>query len=123
MACLGGRDIYTACWWGNLKERRQLRRPRRRWKSRITRQAGRQCTFERIIEALGVTAVAVEKQSVLNVLSVSVAMVIQHAIRMRRIILTSVACMAVPQFSTLSQTRYGIRKKKTIEIKMYFDFL
>jgi len=67
--------------------------------------------------------VAVEKQSVLNILSVSVAIVIQHAIRMRRIILTSVACLAVPHFSTLSQTRYGIRKKKTIEMKMCFDFL
>jgi hypothetical protein len=33
---------------------------------------------------------------------VSVALVIQHAKRMRRIILSSVACLAVPYFSTLS---------------------
>jgi hypothetical protein len=33
---------------------------------------------------------------------VSVALFIQHAMRMRSIILSSVACLAVPYFSTLS---------------------
>ena len=34
---------------------------------------------------------------------VLVALCIQHAVRMRRIILSSVACLAKPHFSTLSQ--------------------
>jgi hypothetical protein len=36
------------------------------------------------------------------ILCVSVALAIQHAKRMRRIILPSVACPALPYFSTLS---------------------
>ena len=42
---------------------------------------------------------------------VSVALVIQHAKRMRRILLSSVACLALPYFFALSHKRYYFRKK------------
>jgi len=54
---------------------------------------------------------------------VSVAFTIQHAKRMRRIILSSVTCPAVPYFATLSHTRHHFRRKKIIEYKMCFYFL
>ena len=49
---------------------------------------------------------------------VSVALVIQHAVRMRRIILWSVAYLALPYFSTLIHKRHGLLEK-VIEHKIY----
>jgi hypothetical protein len=50
---------------------------------------------------------------------VSVDGVIQHAKRMRRIILLSVACLAVPYFSTLSHKWHDFRKN-LLNIKCVF---
>jgi len=54
-----------------------------------------------------VTNVAVEKQ--LSVLCVFVALVTEHAMRMRRVILSSVTCPALQNFSTLSHKRRDFR--------------
>jgi predicted exporter len=67
----------------------------------------RQCTYKVTLRSVRITIVAVEKQYVLNILSLSVcvcvcvlALVIRYAKRMRRIILPSVACLGLPYFSS-----------------------
>jgi len=52
---------------------------------------------------------------------VSVALLIKNAMRMRRIILSSAASLALLNFSTLFRKRHDFRKK-FLNIK-YFDFL
>jgi hypothetical protein len=53
---------------------------------------------------------------------VSVALVTQHAVRMRHIILSSVICPAVPYFSTFSYKRQGVWKM-LLKIKCVCDYV
>jgi DNA-directed RNA polymerase alpha subunit len=54
-------------------------------------------------------------------MSVSVALVIQHAMRMRRIILSSVTLVAL-QYFPLYHKRHDFREN-VIDYAMHFDFL
>jgi hypothetical protein len=54
---------------------------------------------------------------------VSVALVIQHATRMRRIILSSVTCLALPYYFILSLKRHVFRKKSYWTWNVCFEFL
>jgi hypothetical protein len=57
------------------------------------------------------TIVAVKKQCVTYSECMSVALVMQHTKRMRCTVLSSVACPAVPPFSTLSHNWPDFRKQ------------
>ena len=52
-----------------------------------------------------------------------VALVIQHAMRMRHIVLVPVACLALPYFTRLSHTGNDFRGGGVTDPKMCFDFL
>ena len=67
-----------------------------------------------------VTTVAVEKQLRARA-RVCVALATQHEMRMRRIILSSVVCPALPYFTKLSNKGHGFRN--STEHKMCLGFL
>ena len=91
------------------------------------RKKGRQCKYAwHNIEARSRNHFCCRKAiSIKYYECVSVALVIQYAMRMGCFILSSVAWLAVPYFSTLSRIRYDFRgkKKKVISHKMCFDFV
>ena len=77
--------------------------------------ATRQCTYKRNIEALLCNRCCRGNAiSVLYSECASVATVIQHAERMRRIMLLYLACLAVPLVSRLSHKRHDFRRKKEL---------
>jgi len=64
-----------------------------------------------------VAIVAVGKTNITHSEFASVVLVIQHAKRMRRIILPSVTCLGLPHISTLSHNGTILRKRKLSSIK------
>jgi hypothetical protein len=68
------------------------------------------------------TTADVEKQYVLRILRVFVALAVNLSKHMRRILLSYVACLAVPYFSTLSHKRQDFRGKKSIKgVSLFFS--
>jgi len=60
-----------------------------------------------------------KEKSITYSVCVSVALVIQHAVRIRSIILPSVACLTVPYFTTLSYKRYDFSRGGEGEVIEY----
>ena len=88
----------------------------RSWKQR------RQCTYKRNIDARSRDYFCRDKAIIITYYErVSVAVVIEHAMRMRRTILPSVDCLALRYFPTLSHKRHVLRKK-LLNVKRVFLF-
>ena len=82
-------------------------------------QQDAQCTYQRNIEARSCSHFCREKTIRITYSKyVFVAVVIQRAKRMRRIALSSVACLALLNCATLSHKQHDFRGKKVIEHKM-----
>ena len=102
-------EVHTGFWWGELRERDNLEDLD--IDGRIILQE-RQCTYKRNNEVcLRNDCFRGQAISVTYSVCVFVASFIQNAKRMCRVILPSVTCLAVQDFSTLSHERQDVREK------------
>ena len=89
-------------------------------------QQDRQCTYNLTLIGFRVTTIALKKQQVLNIMSVSVSLLylpgMQIVSFLLRILLSSVACLSLPYFSTLFPIRQDYRKKIFEHIISIFIF-
>jgi hypothetical protein len=74
----------------------------------------RQCTCNVTLSRFCVTFIALEKQCVTYSACGSVALVIQHAMRMRHIVSSSMTSLYLPYFATAPLKRHDFRGKKTL---------
>ena len=76
----------------------------------ISEQASH-CTYDATVRRVRATTIAVEKISITYSEFLFIALIIQHAMRMRLIVLSSVTFPAVPHFfpPTLSHKRHDFR--------------
>jgi hypothetical protein len=80
-------------------------------KAGIIVKQDRQCSYNVTMRHVCATTFTLQKQSVLQLLSVCILdLVIQHAKGIRHIILSSVACPILQHFSTLPHKRHNFRK-------------
>ena len=81
----------------------------------VTHEQERQCTYERNNRACSRNHLCSGKAiSITYFECVSAALVIQHAMRMRRIMLPSFSCPALPYFPTLSHKRHDFEGNPTV---------
>jgi len=81
-----------------------------------------QCTYNVKLRRVRVTNVPVKKAvSIKYSEGVSVSLAIHHVKRMRRIVLSSAACPAIPHFAALPHKRH-IFLKHSLNIKCVFRF-
>jgi len=83
------------------------------------------CTYRRYTEARSGNYWCSVKTIIITYsecVCVSIASVIQHAMRLRSTMLSSVACPAVPYFLTISHKRHDFPEEKLLNIKCVLRF-
>ena len=74
-------------------------------------QQDKRCTYNVTLKRVCVAIATLEDQYILHILIVCVALFIQHAKRMRLIVISSETCPTLQCFSALFHKRYDFRKE------------